>query len=168
MFVFDGLDDNPDDENTKALERSKPALTRKSSLKPISRLTKNASPEPELPDSFQNSDSVYGLDVQSTAGATAGSGSILSSDGYTTSSPVKSKSKYFISSSSPIASPVSLIRTRPEHSANGGGWRGEQRPITFWLGRNSRNGKTTKSERVREERKERDEGHDEIDEIEEW
>lgn len=165
MFVFAGLDDKSDqEESITALRPPKPKLKpRKSSLKPISQFSRTRSPEPQLPSPLQLPD------IRSTAGATVGSGSLLDSgDGTSvagTPTAQRRRSKFFDTSlsSSSAPSPVSVC-------ARSNRQKGERRLITEWLGKRSK-----KKSRNKEENNEgKDGGKDqggsgaEIDVIEEW
>lgn len=158
MFVFAGLDDKSDqEESITALKPPKPK-SRKSSLRPISQFSRIRSPELQLPSPLQPPD------LRSTAGATVGSGSLLDSgDGTSvagTPTAQRKRSKFFdtgLSSSSPVSVCTRLNRQK-----------GERRLITDWLGKGSKK-KGRNKEGNEEENNEEENGNGaEIDVIEEW
>lgn len=153
MFVFAGLDDKSDQEES-VLKPPKPKL-RKSSLKPVSQFSRARSASLQLPSP---------PDLRSTAGATVGSGSLLDSgDGTSvvgTPTAQRQRSKFFDTrlSSSSASSPVSVC-TRLNRQ------KGERRLITDWLGKSSRKGR---NEENNDGGKDQGGNSAEIDVIEEW
>lgn len=174
MFVFDGLDDKPDEEFAKVTKPPKLDVTKKSSLKPTSQFLESEFPEPQLPSPLQFQSSAQNFDIQSTAGATVGSESLVNSGDTSTadsSSPVKARSKDFNvnHSSSPVASLVSLVQTtRPRRLEGKSGWKGGKKSITSWLGTGLRKKRSGRSKGVNVGGIKENGGEDEIDEIEEW
>lgn len=178
VFVFAGLDDKPDqEESIEALDLPRPKLLRKSSLKPISQFSRVESPEPQLPSPPQRSSSVQPPDLQSTAGATVGSGSLPDSrDGTSVAGTptVRRGSKFFdtVLSSSPVASLMSIEYIQPGSLGRAGRRNGEKKLIASWLGK----GSAEKKGRNKRMKKGNDggeaDGEDEkdagIDDIEEW
>lgn len=168
-FVFAGLDDNPDQEESITAPGPPKPKFRKSSLKPISQFSRIGSPELQLPSPPQRFGSRQPPDLQSTAGATVGSGSLLGSgDGTSVAGTptVRRRSKFFDGSlsSSSASSPVSGC-TRLE---NVNRQKGEKRLITAWLGKASTKKKDKNKEGNDEKKgggKNQDTG---VDVIEEW
>lgn len=175
MFVFDGLDDKPDEEEfAKVTKPPKLDVTKRSSPKPTSQFLESQFSEPQLPSPPQLQSSAQNFDIQSTAGATAGSESIVDSGDTSiadSSSPVKVRSKYFNvnHSSSPVASPVSLVQTiRPRRLEGKSEWKGGKKSITSWLGTGLRKKRCGRSKGMKVGEIKENGGEDEIDEIEEW
>lgn len=168
-FVFAGLDDNPDQEESITAPRPPKQNFRRSSLKPISQFSRIESPELQLPSPPQQFDSRQPPDLQSTVGATVWSGSLPNSgDGTSVAGTptVRRRSKFFDGSlsSSSAPSPVSSC-TRLE---NVNRQKGEKRLITAWLGK----GSTKKKDINKEDNGEKEIGGKNqgagVDVIEEW
>lgn len=157
-FVFAGLDDSPNQEESITAPGPPKPKFRKSSLKPISQFSRIGSPELQLPSPPQR----FGSRQPPGSGSLPDSGDGTSVAGTPT---VRRRSKFFDGSlSSSASSPVSGC-TRLE---NVNRQKGERRLITAWLGKAS----TKKKDKNKEDNDEKKGGGKNqdtgVDVIEEW